>query len=413
MRRSDFWAGQVLCFGLTWLHRLTSLLGIRRDEAGKPVRRILLIKLSEMGAIVLANPLILDLKKRYPDATIAFLTFSENLAAFRLLNDAIRPQDIFTIETASLWRLCVSSARVLSALRRRKVDVAIDLEFFSRLTAILAFLSGAWQRVGFHRYHFEGLYRGDLLTHKVQFNPMLHCSLSYLSLAAALAEPRKDAPGFLENIAPGDLVYPRFAPTQAGRARIRESLRSHGLAQEHLILIHPGEGVLPEREWPLENFIELSRRLLREDDRAVLVIGSRPLTGKDKALQQSVGHPKCLNLVGETSIEDLLELACLSRILISSDCGLPHMVSLTPCPKIVIFGPESPMVFSPVGPDTRIVYSHFPCSPCLSVLNHRESSCRDNRCLQTISVNEVFGLAQSILSGSRETDAIRACGGRD
>ena len=64
--------------------------------------------------------------------------------------------------------------RALAAMRRRGIDTVIDMEFFSRASAIFAFLSGATTRAGLHRFTGELPYRGDLMTHRVQYNPHLH-----------------------------------------------------------------------------------------------------------------------------------------------------------------------------------------------------------------------------------------------
>jgi len=66
----------------------------------------------------------------------------------------------------------------------------------------------------------------------------------------------------------------------------------------------------------------------------------------------------------------------------------------------VLFGPESPAIFAPVGKDTRVVYSDYPCSPCLSAFNHRNSSCRDNHCLKNITVEQVYEAAMTGLRGT-------------
>ncbi|MBF0485940.1 MAG: glycosyltransferase family 9 protein [Candidatus Omnitrophica bacterium] len=395
MRRLDSWGGIPACFLLTLVRRILDFFGRFSPPKETPVKTILLVKLSEMGAIVLAYPVIMDLKKKYPGARVLFLTFSKNRSAFNLLNNAILPEDIYTIEEDSFVGLVFDTGRVLSALRKRKIDIALDLEFFSRFAAIILFFSGAKKRVGFYKYFFEGLYRGELLTHKVQFNPLIHCSVSYLSLGEAAQEPQKNSPEFQENIFTAS-NYPEFVSSPERRKAVVQKLKDLGVGDEELFLINPGEGVLAMREWPLENYIELTRRILKTPHRAVVVVGSNFTTGKDKALVSAVNHPRCISLVAQTKIHDLLELGCFARVCISNDCGLPHMLSLTPCPAVVLFGPETPVVFSPVGKNTHILYSHFPCSPCLSVLNHRESSCQNNRCLQVISVDDVFDAVRKI-----------------
>ena len=58
--------------------------------------------------------------------------------------------------------------------RRYRIDTAINLEAFARFSTILTFLSGARTRVGFHAFTQPGLYTGDLLTHRVIYNPHVH-----------------------------------------------------------------------------------------------------------------------------------------------------------------------------------------------------------------------------------------------
>ena len=70
-------------------------------------------------------------------------------------------------------------------MRSHRIDTVIDMEFFSRASAIFAFLTGAASRVGLHRFTGELPYRGDLMTHRVQYLPHLHISLQYLILVEA------------------------------------------------------------------------------------------------------------------------------------------------------------------------------------------------------------------------------------
>ena len=76
--------------------------------------------------------------------------------------------------------------RSLWKIRRLGIDATVDMEFFARAPAVLAFLTGARRRVGLHRYTSEGPYRGDLLTHRVEHNPYLHTAVSYYLLVEAL-----------------------------------------------------------------------------------------------------------------------------------------------------------------------------------------------------------------------------------
>lgn len=392
MRKVDLLIGKPLCFFFTSVHKLSHRAPSAPPGGEKPVRKVLLIKLSEMGALTLTYPLISYLKDKYPSAVISFLVFEKNASALKLLKNSVEDKNIYSIQDHSLWALIGSTLKTLTGIRKERFNIVIDLEFFSRFTSLLAYLAGATKSAGFYRYHFEGLYRGDLLTHKVQYNPLIHCSRSYLSLGKALVLPCMDSPTMPEQIKDEEMIFPSFDPAPEAIASIRAKLSSYGLDQKTLYLINPGDGLLPLREWPVENFILLTKKILKNKDNAVLIVGRDSIAGKDARLHAALDHPRCINLVDQTSMDELLALFHISTALITNDCGLPHLASLTLIRKFVIFGPESPLIFAPVGKNTHILYSHYPCSPCLSALNHRNSSCRDNQCVKVITVEQVYSL---------------------
>ena len=87
-----------------------------------------------------------------------------------------------------------------------------------------------------------------------------------------------------------------------------------------------------------------------------------------------------------------MELFNIGDILVTNDCGLAHLAALTPIRKFVFFGPETPDVFAPLGDNNTIIYSGFPCSPCLSAFNNRDSMCADNKCLKAINTADVYNI---------------------
>ncbi|PIT93873.1 hypothetical protein COU00_02030, partial [Candidatus Falkowbacteria bacterium CG10_big_fil_rev_8_21_14_0_10_43_11] len=87
---------------------------------------------------------------------------------------------------------------------------------------------------------------------------------------------------------------------------------------------------------------------------------------------------------------ELIDLYNIADVLVTNDSGPAHFASLTPIKNFVFFGPETPKLYAPLGKNTHIFYSDFPCSPCLSAFNHRHTSCKDNKCLLVISVEEVY-----------------------
>lgn len=395
MRKIDLFVGKPLCLFFTLIHKLLNLFHKENSKKQKQIDKILLIKLSEMGALTLTQPLLSYLKNKYPQAKIYFLVFQKNVSVLKLLKNSIEIKNIYLIQDNSLFALIKSTIKSLTKIRKENIDIVIDLEFFSRLTSLIAYLSGATKSVGFYRYHFEGLYRGDLLTHKVQYNPLLHCSRSYLSLGKVLDLPYMDTPQIYKDIKNEEIISTSLDPIPEAMESLYNKLSPYELNNKNLYLISPGDGLLALREWPLENFILLTKKILENKNNVVLIIGQTSIAGKDIQLCSALNNPRCINLVDQTSMDELLSLFHIAKALITNDCGLPHLASLTPLQKFVIFGPESPLIFAPVGKNTHIIYSNHPCSPCLSALNHRNSSCQDNQCLKVITVENIYHLITS------------------
>lgn len=396
MRRIDYWSGVPLCFLLSLINYISRVIDLKTKKYTTP-RKFLFIKLSEMGSIILSYPLVSKVRTEYPHADIFFVTFRRNKPLFEIL-DIVPDHNILTIGEDSIRLFIWDTLRVIKKLRKEKIDIVFDLELFSRFTIILTYLSGAPKRVGFYRYCMEGLYRGNFLTHKVQYNPLLHINKSYLSLGEAINQKKKDTPELFEKIDNKDIVLPKFIPSEENKRQLRDKLRSLGVDDAfRLLLINPGEGNIPLREWPLKNFVALARRLLEEERNYIIAIGTQSASKKTELFCPSINNKRSIDFSGKTDLSELLTLFNLADILVTNDSGLAHLASLTPIKKFIIFGPESPQVYHPLGDNTWIIYSDLPCSPCLSAFNHRNSACRDNRCLKKIKPDEVYEMIKAYL----------------
>lgn len=397
LRKIDFWVGVPACFLLSLANSVGRCLGGRGEN--RPPRKVLFIKLYEMGSIIMAYPLIRQVRADHPSAELFILTFENNRGVLRLLDDIIPPGNIFAIRRDKAF-LPGDLLAAVRKIRREDIDVVFDLEFFSRYSAVLSFLVGPRQRVGFFRYGFEGLYRGDLMTHKVQYNPLIHMSRCYLSLGQVIRQPGKGTPEMEYAVEEGEPVWPVHRSEPAVRERVKERLRQAGIADGlRVFLLHPGDGFLPVREWPLDHFIALSERILKTDGNRVVLVGTEDASKKAAMIIKALGDERCVDFTGRTSLEELMELMGLSAALVTHDSGMAHLAMFSTMRTFVIFGPESPQVFAPLGERITVLYSNWPCSPCLSVLNHRHSFCRDNRCLKAVSPDDVFAVVREACQG--------------
>ena len=150
----DRWAGIPLCAAVSAVDAVMRRLR-PAPAIARPPRAIVVILLSEMGSLVLANDMFARLKARYPDAPLHALLFRKNREILDLMQ-VMDPANVHTVDDRSLTSLLSSLAKAIGALRRAKVDVAIDCELFSRISSLLSYASGAVVRVGFHRHTHIG-----------------------------------------------------------------------------------------------------------------------------------------------------------------------------------------------------------------------------------------------------------------
>jgi ADP-heptose:LPS heptosyltransferase len=399
----DRWAGIPLCAAVSGAEAL-----MRKFRPApvndKTPRAIVVILLSEMGSLVLANDMFARLKARYPDAALHALLFKKNREILDLMQ-VMDPANVHTVDDRSLTSLLSSLWSAIKALRSANVDVAIDCELFSRISSLLSYASGAAVRVGFHRHTQEGLYRGSHINRRVPYNPYHHISAQFLTLARAIdstAVPKSKLP-VVGTPKPPPHVQLDGALVQGIQTRLAQDFPA--IAGKPLVLVYPGGGILPIRAWPLASYTALCEGLVA-DGCAVAVIGLKD----DQALaRQLVANVQAafpaspvIDLTGYTrSISELLALFHGARLLVTNDGGPGQFAALTPIWTLMLFGPETPSLYAPLTPQCYSFYSQWPCSPCLTAYNHRSSYCDgDNQCLKVIAPAAVLAKARAFLTSA-------------
>jgi len=246
MRRIDHWAGVPLCAVATLFVRLRDAF---RPRAARPVRRILFVELSEMGTTILAEPAMRKTRTEF-SAELFFVIFERNAGSLELLG-TFPAENVLTISDKSLFAFARDTLGFLRWCRAKDIDTVVDLELFSRFTALLSGLSGAERRVGFHRFHNEGLYRGAMLTHRVTYNPHIHIAKNFIALVDALAAPAPTVPYSKTVIGDDQLKVALPPPNAQARERLLERIRAlvpFDPARQRLVLINPNARACP-RQW--------------------------------------------------------------------------------------------------------------------------------------------------------------------
>lgn len=387
IRKIDSWLGRPACAALTAARRLP---GAGRGRG--PVQKILFIKMVEQGATVQAVGAIERAVEMVGRDNVYFWVFEENRPILDLL-DLVPRDNVLTIRAGRFDTFLGDVLSGLARIRRIGIDATIDMEFFARAPAVLAAMTGARIRVGLHRFTGEGPYRGDLMTHRVQYNPYLHVADAYQLLVETLSDDPGEQPLSKRPPPRASAAPPRFEPTDVEVAEVEGILAEAcgGDAGRPLLLLNPNASdMLPLRKWPTDRFVTLGRRLLAEHPEATLVITGAPSEQASGAeVARAIGSPRAVSLAGRTTLRQLLVLYTLADALVTNDSGPGHFSSLTDVGAVVLFGPETPDLFGPRGEHTEVLYAGLACSPCVTAYNHRFSPCTDNRCMQAITVGQV------------------------
>ena len=399
MRAIDFWVGIPLAFCLTVICRVQRFLGLAASPEGAP-RNILFIQLAEMGTMVVAYPAIRKARELFPDATLYFLCFTEIRSSVEML-EIIPSENIVAINAHSVLSFVRDSLFFPWRARRRRIDTVINTEAFVRYSSVLSYLSGARRRVGFHRFNQEGMYTGDLLTHRVLYNGQIHAAHTFLDLVHALGAPPHQVPRVKRPKAMDRLDVPKVVTDASAADAIWRKLRAIApdiSPTRKLVVINPNASArFPMRRLPLESFTELARQLLEDPEVFVLIIGVASETPDAQHICSQVASPRALDLTGRTTMKELLHVFDLAHVLVTNDSGPAHFAALTRIHVVVFFGPEIPERYRPLATSSDVVHTGYSCSPCIGPFNQRLSPCNDNLCLKSINVREVVALVRSRL----------------
>jgi len=390
MRQIDYYIGVPLCFLGSIFQRLVRLL-IKNDM--KSPKNILFIELSEMGSAILVDPAMRKLKKE-TGAELYFAIFKKNKPSLDLLG-TIPNENIYIIREHNLFAFVIDTFKFFFWTRKRKIDAVIDLELFSRFTALLAGFSGAPYKIGFHAYYNEGLYRGDFLSHKVAYNPHIHIAKNFIALINALLSSKEEIPYSKTLIGDEEISLAKVNIVSEQKKTIQDIVfnctSEFNTGKNKIILINPNASeLLIQRRWPQPNYVRLIKMILDKCSQAVVLITGDPHEREEvQRLKENVQNDRCVNFAGKVTFAQLPLLYSISEFMVTNDSGPAHFAAITDMPTFVIFGPETPALYGSLGKTTPI-YAGLACSPCVSASNHRKTACMDNVCLQVIKPDRVF-----------------------
>lgn len=373
------------------------LMGMRKGGKLEPenIRRVLVVKLDEIGDSVMLTPFVRELRVGLPQAWITLVVkpqLKELWDACPYVNEVIAYDRQTGLPNLRSHLSALSLAK--NRLWKKRFDLAIvprwDADAYN--ASFLAYFSGAAQRIGYSEKvieHKKQLNKGyDTLYTKVSGDSALkHDSLRNLDLLMGLGLKADDK-------------KTELWVTQEDLFAADGLLASKGiLSGDLLVCMYPSGGSSVLKQWPVENFIELGRWVHKVYGAKVIVAGG---PGDEKVCQElaeGVGSA-AVSLCGGLGLRSAAAVFKRCGVFIGNDTGPTHMAAAMGVPVIAIFGSSCPHRFAPVGDNCTILWKAYECGPCF-LHNHADRcvKCVHNKtaCLEAVTLLDLKKAVTAIL----------------
>ena len=335
--------------------------------------RILLVRFSSIGDILLTTPLIRALRRRHPDAELVFVT---KRAMVPLVGDNPHLTRVEALEPDESIR------NLARRLRAAHPTDALDLHGSLRSRLLRLLLPGHW-----HGYRKRRVARGILIATKVDlYRGVVPVPERYFEAARALdVRPDSGPPEFF--IGPGARVrVTEWLATHAGTGAPREP-------NAPLAVLAPGAAHATKR-WPLERWAELAERLGAAGYRLVMAGGA-----DDRALAAAAGFgDRVDNAAGEFSLQETGALLARAKVCIAGDTGVMHMATAVGAPVVALFGPTvEAFGFFPYRAHATVLQRDLACRPC-SAMGSARCPLGHHRCLGDITAPAVLDAVNRLVA---------------
>ena len=327
--------------------------------------RILIRSSNWLGDAVMSAPAVRAIKAGRPDAHITVAAPSKIASMWKLMPEV---SEIIPLSNKSLV------ATVRSIRRQSRFDVVILFPNSLR-TALETWLSKIPRRVGY-RGHFRSWLLNQIIYQRETPGPIEHQADRYLRVAselgASVQHNRREALHRVPAISDGT----RSVPPADKRMKLALS---------------PGAEYGPAKRWLPHRFAEVAAAVVAKLSVQWILLGTATDMAVGETIAKTLGD-SCVNRIGQTTLEQLIDELRECRLLLTNDTGTMHLASLLGVPTVAIFGSTEPRLTKPLGGRQIIVRHQVECSPCFL----RECPI-DFRCMKAVRVEEAINAVLSIL----------------
>ncbi|MGH2638852.1 MAG: lipopolysaccharide heptosyltransferase II [Rhabdochlamydiaceae bacterium] len=318
-----------------------------------------------IGDLVMATPVLSDLRKMYPKAHITAMC---RTPISDLLREDQDIDELFCFSKTNQFGRRSDKRDIIEKLKRGKYDLGILLtHWFS--SAWWFWLGNVKRRLG-----YKGNGRSLLLTDKIPLPKNVdaqHLVETYKMLLGPLGIPVSK-------------TKPRLFLTEKELSDAKTLLKQLGITSDDtLVGINPGATYGSAKCWLPDRFREVTKRLLKLDHIKIIYFGDQASMPLMKEICQDLPS-SVINLAGLTSLRELACLIKLCKVLLTNDSGPMHIAAAVGTPVVALFGSTNETATGPYQTGT-VINKHVSCSPCY----HRECPI-DFRCMKQIEAGEVY-----------------------
>jgi len=341
----------------------------------KPIKKILVFRLSSIGDIVLTTALLRCLRNTYPNAQIDFVVKRQFTSLMQCIPFI---SNVYQLDSTKGLR---GLLRLRRNLRKEKYDIALDIHKNWR-SYFITHTIGAKQTSTFKKHTLK---RSLLIKFKLDaYNIVRPVYLRFIDTAKKI--------GVVDDGKKTELIIPETVQQIVDNFLEDNGIKPH----KNIIVVCPGAS-FSNKQWQEEKFLEISQRILSELHTQVVLIGGF----KEKAICDSIVK-QCkgpiLNVAGAFDLSQSAALLNRAQLTIANDTGMLHMSESLNVPVVGIYGPTVRQFgYFPILEQSRVAQIELECRPCTKM---GMNSCPKNtyECMQGISVDLVFRHIQKILT---------------
>lgn len=346
---------------------------IRTYEDALALKKILVIKLSALGDVVLSIPSLEAIRKRFPQAVLKVLVGESSSKA---LENCPYIDERIIYEPDRIDKGWKGLLKLSGRLRKEGFDIVIDLQN-NRVSHLLSFMSMANSRYGCDNGKWSVFLNKKIKDSGGSLEPIEH---QFRTLAMLGIERKGEVP--------------QLWPKEEDYKLADDFLKENWIDERRILVgVHMAASAKwQSKRWGVGQIAELCDALAKKHDvRAVLTGTAEDISAAKEIARLSAGKP--IIAVGKTNILQTAALISRFKVYVTTDSAPLHIAAAVKVPIVALFGPTDPDRHMTKTGQWTILKSNIKCSPC-----YKNVCPKNNRCMKDIKVEDVLTAVEKYIT---------------